>query len=129
MKSENVEKVMPNFRNKTAHAEAYAEKVDDADTTCIESKVGMTIAVDIQDREEHFTILDLKMYHQECEGGFMEIHEKDGYNLKCKRCDVSRDIAGSDANKEGMIDVALKGAKYRTLSTHPDIVVFMPLNN
>ena len=129
MKNEKVEKVMPNFGKKMAQPEAHVWKVGDGDAAFIESKIGMTIAVGIQDREEHFTILDLKMYHQECEGGFVEIHEKDGYNFRCKRCDVSRDIAGSDANKEGMIDVALKGAKYRTLSTQPDIVLFVPLNN
>jgi hypothetical protein len=89
----------------------------------------MTIAVEIQNRDEHFTILDLKMYHQECEGGFIEIHKKDGYHFRCKRCDVSRDIAGSDADKEGMINAALEGIKYRTLSTHLDIVVFMPRND
>ncbi|MCK9566110.1 MAG: hypothetical protein M0Q43_08695 [Methanothrix sp.] len=105
------------------------ENVCDANATCIESKVGMTIAVGIQDRDEHFTILDLKMHHQECEGGFIEIHEKDGYHFRCKRCDVSRVIAGSDANKEGMIDAALNGTKYRTLSTHLDIVEFMQTND
>ena len=125
----NAEKVTPNFGKKTARAKADTEKAGDADAACIESKVGMTIAVGIQDRDEHFTILDLKMYHQECEGGFIEIHEKDGYHFRCKRCDVSRVIAGSDADKEGMIEVALKGAKYMTLSTHLDIVVFMPINN
>ena len=97
----------------------------DVDATCIESKVGMTIAVEIQDRDEHFTILDLKMYHQECEGGFVEIHKKDGYHFRCKRCDISRDIAGSDANKEGMINAALNGVKYKTLSTHLDMVIFI----
>ena len=106
-----------------------AEKIGDTDAICIESKVGMTIAVVMQERDEHFTILDLKMHHQECEGGFIEIHEKDGYHFRCKRCDVSRVIAGSDANKEGMIDAAIKGVKYKTLSTDLDIVVFMPLND
>jgi len=129
MKNENAEKVKPNFGKKMTQAEADPGKVGDVDATCIESKVGMTIAVEIQDRDEHFTILDLKMYHQECEGGFIEIHEKDGYHFRCKRCEVSRVIAGSDADKEGMINAALKGVKYRTLSTHLDIVVFMPLNN
>jgi hypothetical protein len=126
MKNEKVEKVMPNFGKKMAQPEAHVWKVGDGDAAFIESKIGMTIAVDIQDREEHFTILDLKMYHQECEGGLIEIHEKDGYQFKCKRCEVSRAIAGSDADKEGMMDVVLKGAKYRTLSTQPDIVVFEP---
>ena len=129
MKNENTEKVKPNFREKTAQAEADTGKVGDADAAIIESKIGMTIAVGIQDREEHFTILDLKIYHQECEGGLIEIHEKDGYHFKCMRCEVSRAIAGSDADKEGMMDVALKGAKYRTLSTQPDIVVFEPRND
>ena len=129
MKNENTEKVKPNFREKTAQAEADTEKVGDADATCIESKVGMTIAVEIHGREEHFTILDLKMYHQECEGGFIEIHEKDGYHFRCKRCEVSRDIVGSDADKEGMINAALNGVKYRTLSTHLDMVVFMAIND
>lgn len=129
MKNENTEKVKPNFGKRTASAKADTENVCDADATCIESKVGMTIAVGIQDRDEHFTILDLKMHHQECEGGFIEIHEKDGYHFRCKRCDVSRVIAGSDANKEGMIDAALKGAKYKTLSTNLDIVVFMQIND
>ena len=128
MKNEKVEKVMPNFGKKMAQPEAHVWKVGDGDAAFIESKIGMTIAVDIQDREEHFTILDLKMYHQECEGGLIEIHEKDVYHFKCKRCDVSMAIAGSDADKEGMMDVALKGAKYRTLSTQPDIVVFEPRN-
>ncbi len=129
MKNEKVEKVKPNFKKETAQAEADIGKMGDADATCIESKVGMTIAVEMQDQDEHFTILDLKMYHQECEGGFIEIHEKEGYHFRCKRCDVSRVIAGNDANKEGIINAALKGEKYRTLSTHPDIVVFMPLND
>ncbi|MCK9441388.1 MAG: hypothetical protein M0Q13_08200 [Methanothrix sp.] len=129
MKNENTEKVKPNFGKRTAQAKADTENVCDADATCIESKVGMTIAVGIQDRDEHFTILDLKMHHQECEGGFIEIHEKDGYHFRCKRCDVSRVIAGSDANKEGMIDAALKGAKYKTLSTNLDIVLFMQTND
>ena len=124
MKNKNAEKGKPNFGEKTAQAEADTGKVGDADPTCIESKVGMTIAVEIQNSDEHFTILDLKMYHQECEGGFIEIHKKDGYHFRCKRCDVSRDIAGSDADKEGMIKVALKGIKYRTPSTHLDTVVF-----
>ena len=110
---------------KTAQFEADTGKTCDADETCIESKVGMTIAVEIQDRDEHFTILDLKMYHQECEGGFIEIREKDGYHFRCKRCDISRDIAGSDANKEGMINAALNGVKYKTLSTHLDMVIFI----
>ena len=104
-------------------------EASDADATIIESKVGMTIAVELQDRDEHFTILDLKMHHQECEGGYIEIHEKDGYHFRCKRCEVSRTIAGSDADKEGMIDAALKGTKYKTLSTHLDIVIFIPLND
>ena len=129
MKNENAEKVKPSFGGKTVPSEADTGKVSDANSTCIESKVGMTIAVKIQNRDEHFTILDLKMYHQECEGGFIEIHKKDGYNLRCKRCDVSRDIAGSDADKEGMINVALDGRKYRTLSTHLDIVVFIPASD
>ena len=129
MKNEKVEKVMPNFGKKMAQPEACVWKVGDADAAFIESKIGMTIAVGIQDREEHFTILDLKMYHQECEGGLIEIHEKDGYHFKCKRCEVSRAIAGSDEDKEGMMDVAIKGAKYRTLSTQPDIVVFEPRND
>ena len=129
MKNENTEKVKPNFAKKTPQAKADTGKVGDADATCIESKVGMTIAVGTQDQDEHFTILDLKMHHQECEGGFIEIHEKDGYHFKCKRCDVSRVIAGSDANKEGMIGAAIKGAKYKTLSTNLDIVVFMPIND
>jgi hypothetical protein len=129
MKNENTEKVKPNFREKTAQTEADTGKVCDADATCVESKVGMTIAVEIQDRDEHFTILDLKMYHQECEGGFIEIHEKDGYHFRCKRCEVSRVIAGSDADKEGMINAALNGVKYRTLSTHLDMVVFMAIND
>jgi hypothetical protein len=129
MKNENAEKVTPNFGKKTAQARADTEKVGDADATCIESKVGMTIAVGLQDRDEHFTILDLKMHHQECEGGYIEIREKDGYHFRCKRCEVSRVIAGSDADKEGMIDAALKGAKYKTLSTHLDIVIFIPLDN
>ncbi|MFA6373356.1 MAG: hypothetical protein WCW68_12085 [Methanothrix sp.] len=129
MKNENTEKVKPNFGKRTAQAKADTENVCDADATSIESKVGMTIAVGIQDRDEHFTILDLKMHHQECEGGFIEIHEKDGYHFRCKRCDVSRVIAGSDANKEGMIDAALKGAKYKTLSTNLDIVLFMQTND
>ena len=117
MKNENAEKVTPNFGKKTAQAKADTEKVGDADATIIESKVGMTIAVELQDRDEHFTILDLK------------IHEKDGYHFRCKRCEVSRTIAGSDADKEGMIDAALKGTKYKTLSTHLDIVIFIPLND
>jgi hypothetical protein len=128
MKSENAEKAKPGLWKKTAPTEADTGNMGDADATCIESKVGMTIEVEIQNRDEHFTILDLKMYHQECEGGFIEIHKKDGYNFRCKRCDVSRDIAGSDADKEGMVNVALDGIKYRTLSTHLDIVVFMPRN-
>ena len=129
MKNENAAKVTPNFGKKTAPARADTENVGDADATFIESKVGMTIAVGLQDRDEHFTILDLKMHHQECEGGYIEIREKDGYHFRCKRCEVSRAIAGSDVDKEGMIDAALKGAKYKTLSTHLDIVVFMPLND
>jgi hypothetical protein len=129
MKNEHADKVNPRFGEKTVPAEVDTGKVSDANSTCIESKVGMTIAVKIQNRDEHFTILDLKMYHQECEGGFIEIHKKDGYNLRCKRCDVSRDIAGSDADKEGMINVALDGRKYRTLSTHLDIVVFIPASD
>ena len=129
MKNKNAEKVKPNFGEKAALAEADTGKVSDADAICIESKVGMTIAVEIQNRDEHFTILDLKMYHQECEGGFIEIHKKDGYHFRCKRCDVSRDIAGSDADKEGVINAALEGRKYKTLSTHLDIVVFMPRND
>jgi len=129
MKNENAEKVKPNFGKKTAQAEAYTGKLGDADATCIESKVGMTIAVEIQNWDEHFSILDLKMYHQECEGGFIEIHKRDGYHFRCKRCDVSRDIAGSDADKEGMVNTALKDVKYRTLSTHLDMVVFMPIND
>jgi hypothetical protein len=129
MKNENTEKVKPNFGEKTASSRADKENVRDADATCIESKVGMTIAVVMQDRDEHFTILDLKMHHQECEGGFIEIQEKDGYHFRCKRCDISRVIAESDANKEGMIDAALNGAKYKTLSTHLDIVVFMQTND
>lgn len=129
MKNESVKKVMPTFGGKTTQAETDIGEVGDADATCIESKVGMTIAVEIQHRDEHFTILDLKMYHQECEGGFIEIHERDGYHFRCKRCDISRDIAGSDANKEGMINAALEGVKYRTLSTSLDIVVFIPINN
>jgi hypothetical protein len=120
---------MPNFGKKMTPPEALTWKESDADAAYIESKVGMTIAVEMQDREEHFTILDLKMYHQECEGGLIEIHEKDGYHFRCKRCDVSRAITGSDADKEGMMDAALKGAKYSTLSTQPDIVVFVPINN
>lgn len=129
MKNGNVEKVMPNFGKKMAPPEALTWKESDADAAYIESRVGMTIAVEMQDREEHFTILDLKMYHQECEGGLIEIHEKDGYHFRCKRCDVSRAITGSDADKEGMMDAALKGTKYNTLSTQPDIVAFVPLNN
>jgi hypothetical protein len=129
MKNENAEKATPNFGKKTAQARADTEVVGDADATFIESKVGMTIAVGLQDRDEHFTILDLKMHHQECEGGYIEIREKDGYHFRCKRCDVSRVIAGSDADKEGMIDAALKGAKYKTLSTQLDIVIFIPLDN
>ena len=129
MKNKSAEKVKPNFGEKTAQAEADMENVGDVDATCIESKVGMTIAVEIQNRDDHFTILDLKMYHQECDGGFIEIHERDGYHFRCKRCNVSRDIAGSDADKEGMINVALESAKYKTLSTHLDVVVFMPMND
>jgi len=125
MKNENAKKEKPNFEKETVQAEAYTEKASDADATCIESKVGMTIAVEIQDPNEHFTIHDLKMYHQECEGGFIEIHEKDGYHFRCKRCDISRDIAGSDVNKEGMINAAINGVKYKTLSTHLDIVIFI----
>jgi|GEM_PF-5804903 len=67
MKNEMGEKVMPDFGKKMAQPEACVWKVGDADAAFIESKIGMTIAVDMQDREEHFTILDLKMYHQECE--------------------------------------------------------------
>ena len=129
MKNEYAEKVTPNFGKKTATSRADTEKVGDADATFIESKIGMTIAVGLQDRDEHFTILDLKMHHQECEGGYIEIREKDGYHFRCKRCDVSRVIAGNDADKEGMIDAALKGTKYKTLSTHLDIVIFIPLND
>lgn len=125
MKNETAKKEKPNFGKKTAQVEADTGKACDADETCIESKVGMTIAVEIQDPDEHFTIPDLKMYHQECEGGFIEIHEKDGYHFRCKRCDISRDIAGSDANKEGMINAALNGVKYKTLSTHLDMVIFI----
>jgi len=126
MKNETTaKKEKPNFGKKTAQVEADTWKACDADETCIESKVGMTIAVEIQDPDEHFTIPDLKMYHQECEGGFIEIHEKDGYHFRCKRCDISRDIAGSDANKEGMINAALNGVKYKTLSTHLDMVIFI----
>jgi hypothetical protein len=96
------------------------------DAICIEAEVGMTIEVEAQDWDEHFSILDLKMAHQECEDGFIEIHERNGYHFRCKRCDVSRDIAGSDADKEGMVNAALKGIQYRTLSTQLDIVVFVP---
>jgi len=128
MENKNAEKVTPDLEKKTAQAEADTVKVGDVDA-CLELKVGMTIAVEIQDRNEHFTILDLKMYHQECEGGFIEIHERGGYHFRCKRCDVSRDIAGSDADKEGMINVAVDSVKYRTLSTHPDVIVFMPMND
>jgi hypothetical protein len=60
MKNENAAKVTPNFGKKTAPARADTENVGDADATFIESKVGMTIAVGLQDRDEHFTILDLK---------------------------------------------------------------------
>jgi hypothetical protein len=126
MTTENLENVKPNLGKKTAQAEANTWKVGDADTTCMESKVGMTIAVETQNWDEHFNIPDLKMYHQECEGGFIEILKRDGYHFRCKRCDVSRDIAGSDADKEGMVNTALKGVKYRTLSTHLDMIVFMP---
>jgi hypothetical protein len=126
MKNENAEKVKPNRGEKTAQAKAHPGKVDDADETCMELKVGMTIAVERQNWDEHFSILDLKMHHQECEGGFIEIHKKDGYHFRCKRCNISRDIAGSDADEEGMVNAALKGVEYRTLSTHLDMVVFMP---
>ena len=128
MKNEHAEKVKPNFGIKMAPAEADTRKASDADTICIESKVGMTMVVEIQDRDEHFTIPDLKMYHQECEGGFIEIHERNGYHFRCKRCDVSRDIAGSDADKEGIINVAIEGVEYRTLSTHLDVMIFMQKN-
>jgi hypothetical protein len=125
MKNKCAENSTPDFGGETAQADVDTWKMGDSDATCIESKVGMTIAVEIQGPDEHFTILDLKMYHQECEGGFIEIHKKDGYHFRCKRCDVSRDIAGSDADKEGMVNAALEGKKYKTLSTNLDVVVFM----
>jgi len=128
MKNKSAENVKLVFGEKTTQAGADTAKADDANSMCIESEVGMTMAVEMQDRDEHFTILDLKMYHQECEGGFIEIHERGGYHFRCKRCDISRDIAGSDADKEGMINVALEGAKYSTLSTHLDVVAFLPMN-
>lgn len=127
MKNENMEKVKPNLGKKAGQAEADTGKVSDADATCIEPEVGMTIAVEIQRRDEHFTILDLKMHHQECEGGLIEIHERNGYHFRCKRCDISRDIAGSDVNKEGVINAALEGVRFRTLSTRLDTVVFMQI--
>lgn len=124
-KKENAEKVKPNLEVKTAHSKGDLGKVDNADATCMELKVGMTIAVERQNYDEHFNILDLKMYHHECEDGFMEIHKKDGYHFTCKRCNVSRDIAGSDADEVGMVNTALKGEEYSTLSTHLDLIVFI----
>lgn len=126
MMNENAEYIKPDFEAKTAQDGADIVNLCDAGATYIEAEVGMTIEVEAQDWDEHFNILDLKMNHQECEGGFIEIHERNGYHFRCKRCDVSRDIAGSDADKEGMINAALKGAKYMTLSTHLDMIIFMP---
>lgn len=126
MMNENAENVKLNFGKKTSQADADTREIGEDDAACMESKVGMTIAVERQNCDEHFNILDLKMYHQECEGGFIEIRKRDGYNFRCKRCDVSRDISGCDADKEGMINTALEGANYRALSTHLDTVVFLP---
>ena len=47
MKNEKVEKVMPNFGKKMAQPEPHVWKVGDGDAAFIESKIGMTIAVDI----------------------------------------------------------------------------------
>ena len=48
MKNEKFEKVMPNFGKKMAQPEAHVWKVGDGDAAFIESKIGMTIAVDMQ---------------------------------------------------------------------------------
>ncbi len=69
MMDEIVEEITPEQGEKTAQAGTDIGKVGDADAECMKPEVGMTMAVEGQNWNEHFNILDLKMQHQECDGG------------------------------------------------------------
>ena len=90
----------------------------------------MTIEVERQNRNDHFNIIDLKFFHQECGGGSIKIERRENigkFNFECQRCDVVHSIDADDANEIGIINTALKGIEYTYQSCDDDkLIKFVP---
>jgi hypothetical protein len=88
-------------------------------------KTIMTIEIEKQNKDDKFSVFDLKMFHRECEQGKIWFRKNDNFKthlfFNCQRCDMKTSIYKPEIEdfeklKMDLIQVALANESFQVMS-------------